>query len=171
MASLPVIGQLSVGKVVALAAAAVFAGLFFRRSLQVGIGPAAGEVAGAVGTFGSSIGSIGTGVGQLGQGIGTFVTGITSPILGFSNWIAGLMGHPSLQQPHTTNSDFGSGYSYPAGTLIPASGHVGGFNLAQSIAESTPSSRPTYISYTPPINKMYTVETGASGQTAYRVYV
>lgn len=140
MASLPVIGQLSVGKVVALAAAAVFAGLFFRRSLQVGIGPAAGEVAGAVGTFGSSIGSIGTGVGQLGQGIGTFVTGITSPILGFSNWITGLMGHPSMQQPHTTTSSYTSrlDYSSPAGTGIPDSGHVGGFNLAQSTAQSSP---------------------------------
>jgi len=55
-------------------------GLFLRRSYQVGIGPASGEIATSVGTFGRSLGSFGAGVQELGTGIGTGISNLFSPL-------------------------------------------------------------------------------------------
>jgi len=63
-----------------LVAAGLLFGLFLRRSYQVGIGPAGGEIAGAVGSFGQSLGSVGAGVQELGTGIGTGISKLFNPL-------------------------------------------------------------------------------------------
>jgi len=60
-------------------------GLFARRASQVGLGPAAAEVAESVGTLGTSIGSVGTGFLTLGTGIGGGISGLFKPFIDLFN--------------------------------------------------------------------------------------
>jgi len=63
----------------------VLFGLFASRAVQIGIGPAATEVANSFGSFGKGIGEIGTGAATLGTGIGTGISGLFSPFVALFN--------------------------------------------------------------------------------------
>jgi len=59
----------------------VFFGLFASRAVQIGIGPAAKEVADSIGSFGKGIGEVGSGAASLGTGIGAGISGLFSPFV------------------------------------------------------------------------------------------
>lgn len=64
-----------------LAAGFIFFGLFASRSVQIGIGPAAKEIADSIGSFGQGIGEVGSGAAALGTGIGTGISGLFAPFI------------------------------------------------------------------------------------------
>ena len=64
----------------ALAAGLILFGLFAKRSVEVGIGPAASEVAGSIGTFGQGVGAVGGGIAELGKGIGFGTAKLFDPL-------------------------------------------------------------------------------------------
>lgn len=97
----------------------IFLFLFVRRSMEVGVGPAAGEVGKAIGTFGESLGAVGSGVGQLGLGFSTFLKSTLDPF----GLLSKLLPNPNAGNANKTSA--------PAGI-------VGGFNVVQSTVESTP---------------------------------
>jgi len=76
---------------------AVFAFFFFRRSSEVGLGPAGIEVGSAFQSIGTGIGSFGTGFASLGAGIGTGITGLFKPLLFFRDLLFG--GEPIVSSP------------------------------------------------------------------------
>jgi len=72
-----------------LAAGFIFFGLFAKRSAEIGIGPAATEVAQSIGTFGSSLSTLGTGFQGLGTGIGGGISGLFAPFITLFNLFGG----------------------------------------------------------------------------------
>lgn len=81
-----------------LAAGFIFFGLFAKRSVEIGIGPAATEVAQSIGTFGSSFGSLGTGFSALGTGIGSGISGLFAPFITLFNLFGGGIGTQATAQ-------------------------------------------------------------------------
>jgi len=72
-----------------LAAGFIFFGLFAKRSVEIGIGPAAKEVADSIGSFGKGIGNVGTGFAALGTGIGSGISGLFAPFITLFNLFGG----------------------------------------------------------------------------------
>jgi hypothetical protein len=71
--------MVSITRLALLAIAGIVFALFVRRSLEIGPGRAAKEIAEVPGVFGASLGQIGTGLGQLGTGFSQFLRGVLDP--------------------------------------------------------------------------------------------
>jgi len=72
-----------------IAAALVLFTLFAKRGAEVGIGPAATEVASSFGTFGMGLGAVGGGVQSLFTGIGTGIAQLFNPLFTLRDLVFG----------------------------------------------------------------------------------
>jgi hypothetical protein len=127
--------MVSITRLALLAIAGIVFALFVRRSLEVGIGGAAKEIAEVPGVFGAGLGQIGTGLGQLGTGFSQFLRGVLDPF----GLIPMLIKPPDVPRPSTSTVSANRIVVMNAGDV--PSGNTGGFNLQQSTAESTPKPR------------------------------
>jgi hypothetical protein len=127
--------MVSITRIALLAIAGIVFALFVRRSLEIGPGRAAKEIAEVPGVFGASLGQIGTGLGQLGAGFAQFLRGVLDPF----NLIPMLIKPSDVPKPSTSTSTASRIVVMNAGDM--PSGNTGGFNLQQSTAESTPQPR------------------------------
>jgi hypothetical protein len=126
--------MVNITRLALLAIAGIVFALFARRSLEVGPGQAAKEIAEVPGVFGVGLGQIGTGLGQLGTGFAQFLRGILDPF----NIIPMLIRPPDVPKPSTSTATASRIVVMSKGDV--PSGNTGGFNLQQSTVESTPGS-------------------------------
>lgn len=107
----------------------MFLALFFKRSAETSIGQASTEIASSIGVFGSSLGAIGSGLGTLGTGFSSFLRSTLDPF-GLLGQLGGYLA-PKAPNPTAT-----SGQQNDIVSISTPAGTVGGFNPAQSTAES-----------------------------------
>jgi len=89
-----------VGKIITLGgviAGFVTFGLFAQRATQVGLGPAATEIAESIGTLGQGLGSLGGGVAALGVGFGGGISGLFKPFTDLFTFFQGVFGGGGFQ--------------------------------------------------------------------------
>lgn len=128
--------SLGMAKYAFLGVALLLGALFIKRSAEVGIGPAANEVAGSVNTFGGGLGAIGSGLGSLGTGFSQFLRGTLDPF-----GLTGFLGQ--YLAPKQSNPTAAAGNQNTVQSISTPAGTVGGFSVAQSTTEA----RPSYVAY------------------------